>query len=282
MSWAPPHTTDSNRPDPTSGQAFVEAALTLPLWIALFLCTLQLALLAQARLLTEYAAYQAARAGIVWGGDPEKMQDAAAFVLAPTACPTRHPAGAMLCRAAAASEVPALRQAAAMAAIHGLSADPALGFPGAHVYLLNPHWPTHHHLFDRSGTLAFDRFDTEADERRDATLLTIQLLHWFELKIPFADRILWSAWIAARKGGALFGGTPAIPAGDELHRGPDNPWVSEGAWAAMRGAAAGAGTHFLPVVAHHTMRMQSDVSARFLRGCACAQGDGCTSTCKAW
>ncbi len=48
-----------------SGQALVEAALTLPLTVFLILGTLQLFLLLQARTLTEYAAFLAVRKGSV-------------------------------------------------------------------------------------------------------------------------------------------------------------------------------------------------------------------------
>jgi len=44
-----------------SGQATVEAALTLPLTVFLVLGTVQMFLLLQARLLTEYAAFRAVR-----------------------------------------------------------------------------------------------------------------------------------------------------------------------------------------------------------------------------
>ncbi|HEY0840991.1 MAG TPA: TadE/TadG family type IV pilus assembly protein, partial [Vulgatibacter sp.] len=81
------------------GQVAVETAIVLPLFLACLLGLLQLALLQQARLLTEYAAYQAARAGIVWNGDPGVMKDAAIFALAPTACPTRVPGASTLCAA---------------------------------------------------------------------------------------------------------------------------------------------------------------------------------------
>ena len=37
-----------------------------------------------AKLMTEYAAYQAARAGIVWNGNNERMHDAAIIALLPT------------------------------------------------------------------------------------------------------------------------------------------------------------------------------------------------------
>ena len=35
------------------------------------------------------------------------------------------------------------------------------------------------------------------DGYREATLLTIRLLYWYELRIPLADLVVWSAWAAA-------------------------------------------------------------------------------------
>src|SRR3954466_11583767 len=66
-----------------SGQAIVEAAFVLPAMIFLILCAIQLAQIQQARLLAEYAAFNAARAGIVHSGDPEVMHDAARLSLLP-------------------------------------------------------------------------------------------------------------------------------------------------------------------------------------------------------
>ncbi len=66
-----------------SGQAAVEAALTLPLTVFLVLGTIQLFLLLQARLLTEYAAFRAVRTGVVKYGDCEPMTHAALGALLP-------------------------------------------------------------------------------------------------------------------------------------------------------------------------------------------------------
>ncbi|MFL5418918.1 MAG: TadE/TadG family type IV pilus assembly protein, partial [Myxococcales bacterium] len=75
-----------------SGQAIVEAAFVLPAMIFLILCAIQLTQIQQARLLTDYAAFNAARAGIVHNGDNGSsdgfsdgpMYDAAALSLAPS------------------------------------------------------------------------------------------------------------------------------------------------------------------------------------------------------
>lgn len=248
----------------TGGNALVESAIVLPLWILLFLCILQLALLGRARLLAEYAAFRAARAGIVWGGDPERMQRAAIHTLQSTACPSRLEAAREGCARAA--------EGGGAAALEALSADAHLGFPGAHVHILSPHWPSHAPLFDLGGEeLDFDRVDIEP-ARLDATLLSIRLHYFFELKIPFADAILWKAWMAIADPSA---------AEEEIHRGP-SPRLSHRAFEAMRRTGEEGRAYFVPLVGHATLRMQSNFHARFVRDCSCLEGRGCSAHCRAW
>ncbi|HLM44600.1 MAG TPA: TadE family protein, partial [Myxococcaceae bacterium] len=59
------------------GQAAVESALTLPLTVFLMLGTLQLFLMLQGRIMAEYAAFRAVRAGSVRHGDCQAMTHAA-------------------------------------------------------------------------------------------------------------------------------------------------------------------------------------------------------------
>jgi hypothetical protein len=66
-----------------SGQAAVESAIVLPLFIFLILGILQLGLMHQARLLTKYAAYKAVRAGALHSANMQKMERAALAVLLP-------------------------------------------------------------------------------------------------------------------------------------------------------------------------------------------------------
>jgi hypothetical protein len=66
-----------------SGQAAVEAALTLPLTIFLILGTLQLFLMLQGRIMAEYAAFRATRAGSLDHGSCEPMHHAAILALLP-------------------------------------------------------------------------------------------------------------------------------------------------------------------------------------------------------
>ncbi|AKU93312.1 TadE/TadG family type IV pilus assembly protein [Vulgatibacter incomptus] len=266
-----------------SGQAAVETAIVLPLFLALLLGVLQLALFHQARLLTEYAAFQAARAGAVWNGDPTKMQDAAIFALAPTACPTRVPLASRLC-APRASDSEWTRQAAGVAALQALSyAD---GFPGVQVHILSPYWNEHAPLFDVGPDRDELDFDLQSDEARDANVLTIQVQYWFELKIPFVDWVIWHAWVASL-GGLSASAVYSSFRDQEIHRGSDYHTVRESSVRAMLAAGLSGSdrsrrAYFIPIVVHHSMRMQSNFFSRFIRGCSCAEGRGCSSECRAW
>ncbi|MFP2960398.1 TadE/TadG family type IV pilus assembly protein [Myxococcus sp. 1LA] len=66
-----------------SGQAAVESAIVLPLFVFLILGILQLGLMHQARLLTKYAAYKAVRAGALNSAKVDVMESAALAVLMP-------------------------------------------------------------------------------------------------------------------------------------------------------------------------------------------------------
>jgi len=66
------------------GQAMVETAIVVPIMMFLILGVLQLAMIQHAKIMTEYAAFCAARAGIVWNADRWMMENAAIIALLPT------------------------------------------------------------------------------------------------------------------------------------------------------------------------------------------------------
>ena len=80
--WAARRT--SKRGTAQGGQALVEAAIVIPLMTFLILGVIQLVMIQHAKIMTEYAAFTAARAGIVWNADPGIMQSAAIIALLPT------------------------------------------------------------------------------------------------------------------------------------------------------------------------------------------------------
>lgn len=71
-----------------SGQTLVEAALVVPLMLGAFLCMLQILLLAHARVMLQYAAFNAARAGVVYNGSRDEMRAAATISMLPIYCRT--------------------------------------------------------------------------------------------------------------------------------------------------------------------------------------------------
>ena len=65
------------------GQAFVEFAIVMPVFMFFLLCFIQLILIMHARLMLEYASFCAARAAVVSRGSMEDMKMAVAEVMAP-------------------------------------------------------------------------------------------------------------------------------------------------------------------------------------------------------
>jgi TadE-like protein len=239
------------------GQAVVEAAIVLPAMVFLLLLALQLTQLQQARVLAEYAAFAAARAGIVMDGDPARMKQAATL--------------AVLSGSGQFDGVSAIART-----FLRLQAEDAVlrpfGLEQVRVYVHNPVAPD----FARWGR-HLDGQEIDFDDVRpgatEATLLSLQIRWLYELKVPFANRMIQAIWVAAKSGllqswrgwdltGPRLGsqtGPDAIATSHALAAGiavPDG--TPEGIPIAALAAAARAGRYYLPVQAFYTMRMQSN------------------------
>jgi len=239
------------------GQAVVEAAIVLPAMVFLLLLALQLTQLQQARILAEYAAFAAARAGIVMDGDPARMKQAATL--------------AVLSGSGQFDGVSAIART-----FLRLQAEDAVlrpfGLEQVRVYVHNPVAPD----FARWGR-HLDGQEIDFDDVRpgatEATLLSLQIRWLYELKVPFANRMIQAIWVAAKSGllqswrgwdltGPRLGsqtGPDAIATSHALAAGiavPDG--TPEGIPIAALAAAARAGRYYLPVQAFYTMRMQSN------------------------
>lgn len=165
--------------DRQSGQAVVEAALTLPLTVFLLLGTLQLFLLLQARTLTEYAAFRAVRTGSVKHGDCEAMTHAALAALLPAFARTD--------------------SAAALGSSFRLHKDNQYqpgrdaGHSGTIVWIARERplraqiRPDEEESFDdpaRYGRVA------------DVTRLEARLIFWYPMRIPFANWVMGRMFLA--------------------------------------------------------------------------------------
>lgn len=280
--------------------------------VFLTLGLVQLTALEHAKLMTEYAAYQAARAGIVWNGSSERMHDAARVALLPTLGRTDSlPAFARTWAGALADD-------AALARLPWRAGEEASSFHGTsllgrvRVDTLNPAaFGALEGVWQLRGGAGWKELDFDGpaglpelpdlerhvaagsapgspddSERlyRKATVLSIRVRAWYELRIPFASWIVFVAWFAANADVALHGAIdrPALARQNALGRSGDlSGLASQGRglfhqkgfptatpedmavlWALATGQAPAAAGHerrrfFIPLSATYSMRMQS-------------------------
>jgi len=260
------------------GQAAVESALVLPLMTFLVLGTIQMTMMQQARIMNEYAAFQACRAGIVWNADRDKMRKAATVALLPTLANT--------------SDAVHLAKTWAMFEAAGTLGDALsklLGFlPGGisnavKIVDVDIMHPTKQE-FDSAGPLPggkeldFDKVDD--DKARDANRLQIRVTYLYWMKIPFANWIIHDAWMATRAGIRYSG-----PVDKPMSRPDPNHWYNPSGgrnrnatyaaalakeamskdWerlarmTAIALLATKAGVYLIPLESTYSMRMQSNV-----------------------
>jgi len=239
------------------GQALAEAAIVLPAMVFLLLVAVQLTQLQQARILAESAAFAAARAGIVFNGDPGKMADAASFAVLLDFGRTDSLAAIARTRLRFEAERAVLERFG-LAPLRVLVHDPvAAGFRAYGEHL-------------DGQEIDFDDVRPGATE---ATLLSVQIRYLYELRVPFANKLIQTIWMAAKAGllRAWQGWDLASP---RLGRqaGPDAVAAArvaavrttvpdgtpEGIRLAALSTAGRAGRYYLPVQAFYTMRMQSN------------------------
>jgi hypothetical protein len=230
-----------------SGQAALESALVLPLYVFLILGILQLSLMHQARLMTKYAAYRAVRAGAIHNADVKLMEREALAVLLPM-IGQRAGGGADVIRPVNGasrylikSELPEIRA--------NKMSDAGLKY--AEVTICGP--TTKQATGAKEGELDFDdptvsTHDWEAGEK---TKLRIQLTFNYRLVIPFADAVILAA---ARN--------QAVPAVLRMGQpGKDEPPKSDTYWDLTK-----KGIYVLPIRATYSMRMQSNLYTDNLPG----------------
>ncbi len=176
-----------------SGQAVVEGAIIIPAMLFLILLSLQLTMMQQARIATEYAAFAAARAGVVMNGNngtsdgksksDGPMRDAAVWAVLPTF--------------GRADSIPALLATKVRFEAQDLVFKP-FGVSQVRVAVLNPttrDFATQAHLNNK---------EIDFDDIRPAvaptTLLSVQVRYLYELRVPFANKMIQSIWLASKVG----------------------------------------------------------------------------------
>ena len=246
------------------GQALVEAAFILPAMIFLLLITIQITQLQQARIMVEYAAFNAARTGIVKNGDngPSNgfdgpMYDAAVYSILPTFGRT--------------DDWTHIAQTLVRFKAENAILKP-LGLSQVRVYVLSP-LKSDFSLYGQHLNGQEIDFDDARPAAADATLLSLQVRYLYEMKVPFANKLIQTIWLASKAGvlRAWEGSDWTAPKlGSQT--GPDAVQISrllaagrvvpdgtpEGIRLAGLVAAGALNRYYLPVEAWYTMRFQSN------------------------
>jgi hypothetical protein len=219
-----------------SGQAAVEAALTLPLTLFLLLGTLQLFLLLQARVLTEYALFRAVRVGSTNSARCKPMMDAAVLALLPSfrtylkgGSPSRELA----------------TEFRRHSFINGYRYDNDYQAGTAVRRTLSRSILLMERTFSKAVTAGGEQ---EFDQPGPPQRLQVRLVFWYPMRIPFAN------WVFSKM---VLGYSAVNPL---MVRQTAN-WVPTtlNGYASVAVDRAAAGEYILPVVAEYSMRMMSPV-----------------------
>lgn len=300
------------------GQAAIESALIMPLMVFFCLGIVQLTMIQQARLMTEYAAYQAARAGVVWNGNNERMHDAAIIALLPTMGRTddlgnlattfaKHSLyDSALAALSWGAPVPqSINGSNLVGFVRVDTVNPAYASPFYNVWRIpgGINWQE----LDFDGNDAYpevpqlesfiNRFfnlnlrDGQEEGLRRATILSIRLRYWYELKVPFANQVIFLSWYASNADVALYGSIDRSTTNKQNMLGPSNDTsdlVGRGRgirhqkgfdslyrpemlvlWGLANGSIPLISNlvgrrYFIPLNATHSMRMQSNFHKKWI------------------
>ncbi|HSI05199.1 MAG: TadE/TadG family type IV pilus assembly protein [Myxococcota bacterium] len=224
------------------GQILVEAAIALPIAIFVVLGALQIMLVQHGRAIAEYAAYCAARAGIVHDADHAVMRNAALVAALPLYGRT--------------DTLATFRDTWALARTNALLGSSLSGVPLVDVEVTSPDanafaaaqaWQYQHELdalsADPQGPLAYQRLEIDFDDgalmaaHPEAGRLALTVRVLYPLRIPVIGRLIFEVWLL----GAYLGGTP---------------WAAE--LPALHAIADASGVYLVPLRASYAMQMQSN------------------------
>lgn len=242
----------SNRPSRReSGQAGVESALILPISLFLILGTLQLALMTHARIMTEYAAYRATRAGSVNHGNCTSMNHAALAALLPSFRRSDSPAKL----GEAFEAVRDNRYGAGYTLSNGTDIG---NEPVVWIYRERP-------LSNEIAGVEDSEFDYRSRNSQPMQL-QVTMVYWYPMRIPFAD------WVLFRMSMAQMGLESYTAANPLMEAQPNAGWETESApgahltslnevYSRMQSNLS-AKRYVFPIRASHTMRMMTPAKRR--------------------
>lgn len=233
-----------------TGQAAVETAITMPLTVFIILGTIQLAMIQHGRMMAEYAAFRAARAGSLNYGDCVAMMDSAVASLMPAYTSAVDPAGS-------APETYFASQFVAHKT-NGYKYVPGTdsGHNGDILWIVRDS-PTVAQVTAGSGGLGQV---TEWDNTGVGVLgmrMEIHLIFWFPLKLPFVNWVMGKTFLAALAGVSFTAlDDPLNPAATNQTWAAGSPFLQAPIVGHMASEGA-AGRYEIPLTASYTMRMMT-------------------------
>lgn len=181
------------------GQAMVETVIVLPVFIFFLLGMIQMTMMHQARLMLEYAAFNAARVGSVWNADPFKMRQAALLSLISTR-PSWPVIGGVGKIEDYGDLILAAGKLTAANAINSALGEADLSSGLLSLVKVDVLSPTQADFGSDQEEIDFDQGGDKFEVRRLGQL-TIRVTYFYSLVIPFANWVIWNTWYMARSVG---------------------------------------------------------------------------------
>ena len=219
------------------GQAAVESAIVLPLFVFLILGTLQLGLMHQARLLTKYAAYKATRVGALNNAKKSVMESEAVAVLLPLLSHDSHGVETI-------KPITSPTDFQTKWLRYGINLMPESGMKYAEIMICGPTTAdaqNYNNEIDFDDPASATSTDWKASE---LTKLRVQVTFNYRMPIPFAN---WVIWMIAKGQQIAY----QLRLGDEAAVGP----LPGDLYTVMQKQ----NIYVLPIRANYSMRMQSNV-----------------------
>jgi Flp pilus assembly protein TadG len=237
------------------GQAAVETAIVMPLFVFTLLGMIQLGLLHQTRLLTKYAAYKAVRAGSINRGEVKTMENAAIAVMLPTlsrSSPLYSGSGTKQPQHWPYKASSGTEFATGYSEVQGQRNNMAFGKKMVEVTICAP---TTNKGFNKD----FDDHRVNPGDWKsfEATKLAIQVTTYAPLYIPFANAFIW--WAAHGQEGSARVQTMKMlrmksrPQDTQARTAPNGSWTLQ-----ELKSQAEQGNYIMPVRASYSMRMHSN------------------------
>lgn len=226
-----------------SGQVAVESAIVLPFFLFFIFGLLQLGLCHQARLMTKYAAYKAARVGAIHSADVDLMEHAALGVLLPFAG-RGDPKYEHVFKAGSSGDyVSSWGEAKS-------NNQPATNHKYAEVTICNPTSK------NDPGDKDFDDMENWSEDDWqgfEKFRLNVQVTFYYRLIIPFANGVLWYMVVGEEDKELLRVLRSGDPAWNVQAKHPGGEWTVQ-----ELKSAAQAHYYVLPIRASYGMHMQSN------------------------